>query len=112
MAKIEGREPKEKELEIPPLRVSFPKAAYVMQPHKGLENLGKKLSTMSINTLEEDKVEEGDIKMVVGKKDEALPQLMVHTLEEAPAKTFIRKLVEGENFQNWVTQDALVVFKM
>jgi hypothetical protein len=38
--RIEGREPEWEELEIPPLRVSFPEATYVMQPDKGLENLG------------------------------------------------------------------------
>jgi hypothetical protein len=39
--------------------------------------------------LEEDKVEEGGTKMVAGKKDEALPQLTVHILEEVSAKTFV-----------------------
>jgi len=50
--------------------------------------------------------------MVAGKEDEALPQLNIHTLEEVSTKTFIRKLAEGEKFQNWVTQKAPVVFKM
>jgi prophage antirepressor-like protein len=48
----------------------------------------------------------------VGKEDEALPQLIVHTLEEVSAKTFVHKLAQGEKFQNWVTQEVLVVFKM
>jgi hypothetical protein len=39
----------------------------------------------------------------VGKEDEALPQLIVHTLEEVSAKTFVHKLAQGEKFQNWVT---------
>jgi len=38
--RIEGREPEWEELEIPHLRVSFLEATYVMQPDKGLENLG------------------------------------------------------------------------
>ena len=50
MTRIEEREPVAEELEIPPLRVSFPKATYVMQPDKGLESLGQELSTMNINT--------------------------------------------------------------
>jgi len=52
------------------------------------------------------------MKTVEGKKDEALPQLTIHTLEEVSAKTFVRKLAEGKKFQNWVTQEAPVVFKM
>jgi hypothetical protein len=36
-------------------------------------------------------------------EDEALPQLIVHTLEEVSAKTFVHKLAQGEKFQNWVT---------
>jgi hypothetical protein len=67
---------------------------------------------MSINTLEENKVEGGGMKTVEGKKDEALSQLTIHTLEEVSAKTFVRKLAEGKKFQNWVTQEAPVVFKM
>jgi S-ribosylhomocysteine lyase LuxS involved in autoinducer biosynthesis len=67
---------------------------------------------MSINTLEEDNMEGGDMKTVAGRKDEALPQLTIHSMEEVSAKTFIRKLAEGEKFQNWVTQESPVVFKM
>ena len=67
---------------------------------------------MSINTLEEDEVEGGNMKTVAGREDEALPQLTIYTLEEVSAKTFIRKLADGEKFQNWVTQEAPVVFKM
>ena len=83
-----------------------------MQPDKGAESLGQQLSNMSINTLEEDEVEGGNMKTVAGRKDEALPQLTIYTLEEVSAKTFIRKLADGEKFQNWVTQEAPVVFKM
>jgi len=52
------------------------------------------------------------MKTVAGKGDEALPQLTIHTLEEASAKTFVCKLAQDEKFQNWVTQEAPVVFKM
>jgi hypothetical protein len=112
MARIQGREPEEEELEIPPLRVSFPKAAYVMQPDKDSESLSQKLSTMDINTLEKDKEEGSGMNMVSGVEDESLPQLTVHTLEEVPTTTFVRKLAMGEKFQKWVTQEAHVVFKM
>jgi hypothetical protein len=53
MARIEGRKPEE-ENSIPPIRISFPKAVYMMQPDKGHENLLQKLSSMNINILEED----------------------------------------------------------
>jgi hypothetical protein len=56
---------------------------------------------VSINTLEKDKVEGSDTKIVVEREDEALPQLTVHILEEVLTKTFVRKLAEGEKFQNW-----------
>jgi len=81
-------------------RVSFPKAVYIMQPEKGSESLSQELSTISINTLEGDKEEGCDMNMVVGGKDESLPQLIVRTLEEVFAKTFVRKLAVGEKFQN------------
>jgi hypothetical protein len=58
MARIEGREPEEEELEIPSLMVSFPKARYVMQPDNGAEDVVQWLVTVSINTLEEDKWKE------------------------------------------------------
>jgi hypothetical protein len=89
MAKIEGREPEEEELEIPPLMVSFLKARYVMQPDNGAEDIVQRLVTVSINTLEEDKVEGSDTKIVVQREDEVLPQLTVHILEEVPTKIFV-----------------------
>jgi hypothetical protein len=67
---------------------------------------------MNVNTIEEGEIEGDDKKTQMGKEDEALPQLIVHTLEEVSAKTFVHKLAQGEKFQNGVTQEALVVFKM
>jgi hypothetical protein len=67
---------------------------------------------MNINTLEGDQVEDIAKKIESGRRDEELPQLTIYTLEEFTAKTFIRKLAEGENFQNWETQEALLVLKM
>ncbi|XP_073262690.1 uncharacterized protein [Populus alba] len=95
MARIEGREPDEEELEIPPLTVSFPKAAYVMQPDNRAEDDIQRLASMSINTLEDDKEEGSGTKKVVEMEDEVLPQLTVHVLEELPTKTFMRRLAEG-----------------
>ena len=83
-----------------------------MQHDKGAESLGQELTNMSINTLGENKVEGDDMKIVARKGDEALPQLTVYTIEEVSAKTFVRKLAQDEKFQNWVTQEAPVVFKM
>ncbi|XP_052305620.1 uncharacterized protein LOC127904792 [Populus trichocarpa] len=100
MARIKGREPDEEKLEIPPLSVSFPKAAYIMQHDKEAESLDQELSNMSINTLGENKVEGDDMKTVARKGDEALPQLTVYTIEEVSAKTFVRKLLEQQE-QTW-----------
>ena len=112
MARIKGREPEEEKLEIPHLSISFTKAAYMMQPDKGAESLGLELANLDINTLEGNEKKGDNMKAVAGKEDEVLPQLTIHTLEEVSAKTFVRRLAQGEKFQNWVTQEAPVVFKM
>ena len=96
MARIEGREPEEEKLEISPLMG----AAYVMQPDNRAEDVVQSLVTMSINTMEEDKVEGSNTTTVVEREDEVLPQLTAHILEELPTKTFVRRLAEGEKFQN------------
>ncbi|XP_073261302.1 uncharacterized protein [Populus alba] len=88
MARIEGRKPEEESLAIPPIRISFPKAAYVMQPDKGHGNLLQKLSLMNINTLKEDQVKDLAEKIESERRDEELPQLTIHTLEEVTIKTF------------------------
>jgi hypothetical protein len=67
---------------------------------------------MNINTLEEDQVEDIAEKIKFGKRDEELPQLTIYTLKEFTTRTFVRKLAEGEKFQNWETQEAPLVFKM
>jgi hypothetical protein len=112
MARIEGRKPEEESLAIPQIRISFPKAAYVMQLDKRHGNLLQKLSSMNINTLKEDQVEDIAEKIESKRRDEELPQLTIYTLEEVTVRTFIRKLAEGEKFQNWETQEAPLVFKM
>ena len=92
MARIKGRDLEEEQLEIPPLSISFPRAAYIMQHDKEAGSLGLELANMSINTLEENEKKGDDVKAVAGKEDEVLPQLTIHTLEEVSAKTFVRKL--------------------
>jgi hypothetical protein len=101
MARIEGREPEEEGLVIPPLRVSFPKAAEVIR--SGIVDL-------HINTLEsqeEKRIEEADLEI----KDEVLPQLSIHTIDQPPARFFVRRLAEGEVYQNWKMEPAPIVFK-
>jgi S-ribosylhomocysteine lyase LuxS involved in autoinducer biosynthesis len=53
--------------------------------------------------LEKDKVKGDDKRIALGKKNEVLQQLIIHTLEEVSAKTLVRKLTKGKKFQNWVT---------
>ncbi|XP_073267151.1 uncharacterized protein [Populus alba] len=96
MVRIEGRKLEEESIAIPPIRISFPKAAYVMQPDMGHGNLLQKLSSMNINTLEENHVKYIAEKIESKRRDEELPQLTIHTLKEVTVKTFVRKLAEGE----------------
>ncbi|XP_061945039.1 uncharacterized protein LOC133669048 [Populus nigra] len=113
LARMEGRKPEEEDIVIPPIHVSFPKSAYVMKPENMIEVLGQKLAVMDINN-----VEEGEGKgwnyndePKTTEEDELLPQLTVHSLEEAPTNTFVRKLSVDEVFQNWEIEEAPVVFK-
>jgi hypothetical protein len=83
MARIEGRKLEEESLVIPPIRVSFPKTAYMMQLEKGPENFLQRLSSMNINILEENKVKGFTEKTESGRRDEHkhsrlnLPQLTI-----------------------------------
>ena len=86
MARIEGRKPEEESLAIPPIRISFPKTTYVMQPDKGHGNLLQKLSSINKNTLEEDQVEDIAEKIESIRRDEELPQLTIYTQEEVTGK--------------------------
>ena len=65
---------------------------------------------LHINTLEsqeEKQIEEADLEI----KDEVLPQLSIHTINEPPARFFVRRLAEGEVYQNWKMKPAPIVFK-
>jgi hypothetical protein len=83
MARIEGRKSEEESLVIPPIRVSFPKTAYMMQLEKGPKNFLRRLSSMNINTLEENKFKGFAEKTESGRRDEHkhsrlnLPQLTI-----------------------------------
>ena len=112
MARIEGRKPEEENLVIPPISFSFPRAAYVIQPDLGYESSLQKLSSMSIKTMEKEEVNVNVGKTRSERRVEELPQLTIYALEEATTSTCIRKLAEGEKFQNWVTQEAPLVFIM
>ena len=71
------------------------------------------MAVIGINTLEQDnnKVKSYNEKEKVVDGEELLPQLIIHIMEEMSAKTFVRNLTSGERFQNWMTQEALIVFK-
>ena len=84
----------------------------MIQPDGGHGDLFQKLSSMNINTLEENQLKDIAEKIESERRIEEMPQLTIHTLEEVTVKTFIRKLAEGEKFQNWETQEAPLVFKM
>ena len=62
--------------------------------------------------MEEEEVDGITRKIRSERRDEELPQLTIYALEEATTSTCIRKLAKGEKFQNWVTQEAPLVFKM
>ena len=42
---------------------------------------------------------------------EMFPQLSVHVIDEIPTKAFMRKLANGEKFQNWKAEHVPFVFK-
>ena len=77
------------------------------------EVLGQKLAFMDINNVEEGEGQDwnSNDEPKTAKEDELLPQLTVHSLEEAPTNAFVRKLSGDEVFCNWEIEEALVVFK-
>jgi len=88
MVKIKGDELEEEGLAIPPLQTTFPRFVEVIR--SGMEDL-------HISALEcQDK--ESVEKMKVKAKDEMLPQLFVHTVDDVFAKAFVKKLAKGEAY--------------
>jgi hypothetical protein len=47
----------------------------------------------------------------MAEEEELLLQLTIHTVDEMPVMAFVWKLSNGKRFQNWVTQEAPIVFK-
>ena len=68
------------------------------------------LATMGINTLEQDG---GEVKSwnKMAEEEELLPQLTFHIVGKMSAMAFIQKLANGKRFQNWVNQEAPIIFK-
>jgi phosphotransferase system IIA component len=110
---LERREPKVKEIIIPSIHISFFKAAFMVYSKDTMNDPTQSLATMGINTLKQDgsKVKSCSKKGKVVEEEELLPQLTVHTIEETSAKAFMQKLTNGKKFQNYVTQEAPIVFK-
>jgi len=50
-------------------------------------------------------------KIKVKTEDEILSQLSIHTVNEIPAKAFVRMLASRESYQNWKIELVLVVLK-
>ena len=113
LARMEGRKPEEEDIVIPPIHVSFPKLAYVMKPENMTEVLGQKLAFMDINNVEEGEGQgwNSNDEPKTAKEDKLLPQLTVHSLEEAPTNAFVQKLLVYKVFHNWEIEEAPVVFK-
>ena len=107
VARIEKREPDEDRMEIPPIHVTFPRAAYVIKAEDYEEGLRKEFSGATINYLEN--VKEQDVKEEES-PHEQLPQLTIGVLEDGSSE-FVRKLAEGEELENWEIHEVPVVFK-
>jgi hypothetical protein len=88
---LNGREPKEEEIAIPQIHVSFHKVAYVMRSNDMTNVPTKGLTVMDINTLEQNdsKVKSCSEKGKGVEGEDLLQQLIVHTMEETSAKTFV-----------------------
>jgi len=66
------------------------------------------MEALHISALEcQDKKQNEEVK--VKAKDEMLSQLSVNTIDEVPAKAFVKKLVKGEVYQNWKMELAPIV---
>jgi len=102
MGGLKRRESEEERLSSPWSQVSFPKTAYVMHFEDMTDVPSQGLAVMGINTLEEgdSKVKSCSKKGKVVERKELLQKLIVYTMEETSVKTFMRKLTNGETFQN------------
>ena len=96
MARIEGREPNEGRIQIPPIHVTFPRPAQVINAEGEVKRMSKEFSDATIHSLEEINKQEPQ----GGFEDEespyeALPQLTVSALEDGLLE-FVRRLAEGK----------------
>jgi hypothetical protein len=92
----------EEELIIPPLQIIFPKSLEVIR--SGMTNLND-------DTLEcEDKEQTEEVRDKI--EDEVLPQLSVYTVDEIPAKSFVRRLADEEVYQNWKSNCLIMSAKV
>jgi hypothetical protein len=107
VARIERREPDEDRMEIPPIHVTFPRAAYLIKTEDYEEGLRKEFSGATINYLEN--VSEQDVKEEESPHKQ-LPQLTIGVLEDGSSE-FVRKLAEGEELENWEIHEIPIVFK-
>jgi hypothetical protein len=84
-----------------------------MKPENMMEVLGQELVVMDINNVDEGKGKGWNCndEPKTTKEDELLPQLTIHSLEEALTNAFVRKLLVDEVFQNWEIEEAPVIFK-
>jgi hypothetical protein len=100
-------EPDKDRIEIPPIHVTFPRAAYVIKTKDYEEGLRKEFSGATINYLEN--VSEQDVKEEES-PHELLPQLTIGVLEDGLSE-FVRKVAKGEELENWEIHKVPIVFK-
>ena len=101
MANIEGQEPQKEQLVILPLQTTFSRSMTV---------IGSGITDIHISALEgenEEQIKEVRVKV----KDEILSQLSVYTVNDVPAKAFVKKLAKRETYHNWKMKPTLMVFK-
>jgi hypothetical protein len=111
LAQIERREPDEDRIQIPPIHITFPRPAQMINAEGEIERMSKEFSGATIHYLEEINKQEPQ----GGFEDEEspyeeLPQLTVSALEDGLPE-FVRRLAEGEELNNWEIQEVSITFK-
>ena len=100
LARIEGREPNEDQIQIPPIHMTFPRPTQVIKAEGEVERINKEFSGTTIHCLEEVIIQEPNRGLEAKESpDEVLPQLTVDALEDDPLE-FVRILAEGEELNN------------
>jgi len=111
LARIERREPDEDRIQIPPIHITFPRPAQMINAGGEIERMSKEFSGATIHYLEEINKQEPQW----GFEDEEspyeeLPQLTVSALEDGLPE-FVRRVAEGEELNNWEIQEVPIIFK-